>query len=138
MECVELNKVGDFHSWEKTKLKELDTEKISNVIGEKLYENKIFTIWDVTLEPNERIPFRKLASDFTWTCITDGLALTRNINGKIDLVKFKKGDTAHWKYEKNAIISDFENIGEQALKIVIVQHNPSISEKDIFNKLNLI
>ncbi|MGB5818143.1 MAG: hypothetical protein WBG90_01570 [Saonia sp.] len=133
MDCVELNKIGNFEPWDTAKIKELKNKYLSDAVGECLYENEIIKLWEITLFPNERIPFRKLDSNYSWTSLTKGSVISRNANGKINLLRLKKGDTAYWEFEGKEIISDLENIGDNILRIVVVEHKPLFKKTDLFS-----
>ncbi|NHF58088.1 hypothetical protein FK220_001960 [Flavobacteriaceae bacterium TP-CH-4] len=122
MECVEINPAGNFDSWESTKLWELQKKPISDSLGQKLlFENGNVRVWEVVLLPNERLPFRKSNADCCWISMTRGLAISRANNGKITLIRLKKGDTTFWQSENDPTIFDLENIGEQLLLFHIME-----------------
>jgi len=124
MKCVELNPEGNFDPWENGKLAELRHGKISNTIGNSLlFENKKIRLWEITLVPNQRLPFHKQTVDYSLTCLTDGTAISRYKNGKICLLRFKKGDIAYYEYnDHKEIVRDFENIGEGVIKLSLVEY----------------
>lgn len=130
MKCVELNPVDGFDAWDPLKLEELRNSDITDAVGTHLFENETVKLWEIFLGPNERIPFRKRTRSYSWTCRTNGLAITRNANGQIKLLRLKKGDTGYWEFQKEELVSDLENIGENSLKIVIVEY------KVVLNKLH--
>ncbi|WP_394750439.1 hypothetical protein [Spongiimicrobium salis] len=133
MKCVELNPVDGFDAWDPVKLQELRNEPISDAVGTPLFENSTIKLWEIALEPNERLPFRKRTKSYTWTCLTNGLAITRNANGQIKLLRLKKGDTGYWEFQRNEIISDLENIGENSIKIVIVEYKRVLQKMHTLN-----
>ncbi len=114
MECVEINPIGNFDSWEPSKLEELEKNQISESLGQHLLlENANIRVWKVLLFPNERLPFRRSNTDSCWVSMVDGLAITRWDNGKITLLRFKKGDSIFWEPENKHTAFDLENIGEE-------------------------
>jgi hypothetical protein len=123
MKCVELNPVGNFDSWEPLKLEELKSEEIGGSLSSNLiFENQSIKLFSFTMQPYDRLPFRQHGYDFSWTCPTGGLAISRNSNGKIMLLRIDQGDTGYHTPEKNSSIFDLENIGENLLEIMMIEH----------------
>lgn len=90
MTFTELNQKGNFDSWDKTKLAEIKNGKFSEAIGELLYENDEVRAWKIVLRPSERLPFRRHTSNYSCTNLTDGLLVSRNVDGSATLLRFKK------------------------------------------------
>lgn len=123
MKCVELNPEGNFDPWDPEKIEELNKKDISKSLGQDLlFENDEIRLWDITLWPNERLPFRIQNSAYSWTCLTNGLAISRHYTGKISLLRFAKGDTAYAELSEPDAVRDLENIGEGILKISVVEY----------------
>lgn len=130
MEFVELNPADSFEQWHATKLEELKAKRFDCSHGlELIFENDALCLWGVMLKPNHRIPFRKWGHKASWTCPQGGLVLTRNANGKIDLIRLKEWDSAIFQFDKNGNIFDLENIGEEALQINIIEYKSIATAK---------
>ncbi|MEP3208791.1 MAG: hypothetical protein ABJN95_06370 [Maribacter sp.] len=125
MDITEINEKTNFNTWEDEKINELKKGIFVNTLGNFLFENDSIRLWDLSLLPKERIPFGRRKSNYSLTCMTNGLAISRKSNGEIDLIRLKKGDTPIWLYEENEIICDFENIGETLLKFIVIEHKPA-------------
>lgn len=131
MKCVELNPSGNFEPWDPSKLLELQRKKIDDRLGQKLlFENDTIKVWEVILFPGERLPFRKISGNYNVTSLTEGLAVSRNANGKISLVRIKKGDSMFIEHEGQEAIYDFENIGENILFLHAMEFKPLIEKID--------
>lgn len=78
------------------------------------------------LEPGERLPFRRHLNAFSCNCLTDGLLLSRNINGAVDLLRFERGETFFRQCEEEAV-HDLENIGEHTMKVTIVEEKLALT-----------
>ena len=123
MELVELNPADNFELWQAAKLEELKAKKFDGTQGLKLlFENDALCLWGVMLKPNHRIPFRSWGHKASWTCPQGGLVLTRNANGKIELIRLKEWDSAIFHFDQDGNIFDLENIGEEALQINIMEY----------------
>lgn len=129
MKCIELNPIGNFDSWEPSKLQELRKKDIEGRLGQKLlFENDTIRVWEVVLFPGERLPFRKISGNYNFTSITKGLAISRYANGKISLVRIHKGDSMFVKHEGQESIYDFENIGENILFLHAMEFKPLVEK----------
>ncbi len=125
MDITEINEKTNFSTWEDEKVKELKKGFFVNTLGNFLFENDRIRLWDLSLLPKERIPFGRRKSNYSLTCMTDGLAISRKSNGQIDLIRFQQGDTPIWQHQDDQIICDFENIGETELKFIVIEHKPT-------------
>ena len=122
IQVVELNPVGNFEPWETSKLNELEKNQASSKLGQcLLYENDTMRLLVIRLKPKERLPFHRRSQFYSWTCNTDGLAVSRHKNGSIILIKFKKGATHFWDLGENGTIADFENTGEELIVIHVIE-----------------
>ncbi len=126
MECIEINAEGNFDTWESDKLLELQKNQIGECLGQNLlFENDNVRVWEVILMPRERLPFRKSNTDCCWVSLTKGLAISRLANGRITLIRLKKGDSTFWQSENDHTIFDIENIGENLLLFHISEFKPA-------------
>jgi len=121
MNLTEIIPIGDFDSWDKTKLDEIKKEQFSEAIGTSLFENEEIKLSEIILEPRKRIPFRRHKNNYSCTSFTDGLLISRNINGQVGLIRLKKGDNIFWECKDNEMIHDLENVGEETVKIAVVE-----------------
>lgn len=123
MNLIELSPAGNFESWEINRLNELRSEQFLERLGHTpIYENEDFSMWNITLKPKERIPFRKITNDFSYTFMTDGFAVFYQGDGKIKLGQFKKGDVYYYNIEKQGeLIIDFENTSIRDLKFMVFE-----------------
>ncbi|MGB7395558.1 MAG: hypothetical protein WA913_14305 [Pricia sp.] len=136
MKCVELNSKGNFDTWKPSKVEELRSMKIRECLGQKLlFENDLIRVWEAVLFPGERLPFRKVTGDFSFTSITEGLAISRCADGTITLVRINKGDSTFIKSAGRELIHDLENIGENILFLHAMEFKPLV-EKNMNQKMN--
>src|SRR5690606_1496151 len=126
MQCVELNQVGNFDPWEQEKIDELFHRELSDSLSDRLvFENERVKLWELILGPGERMPFRRINSNFGWVCPTGGLAISRHGNGKINMVKFEPGYAEYFVYQSKNFVYDLENIGEHPISINILEYRQS-------------
>lgn len=123
MKFVELNPSGNFAPWKPSKIEELKNIDINEPLGQQLlFENENVKLWDISLKHGERLPFRIQRTNYSWICLTGGLAISRFIDGKISLIKIEQGETDYWEFKKNELVCDFENVGYDLMKINILEH----------------
>lgn len=131
MKCVELNPVGNFDTWEPSKLGELKKKEIDDSLGQKLlFENDAIKVWEAVLSPGERLPFRKIRRNYNFVSTTGGLAVGRSASGKISLVQINKGDSMFMEHEGRESVYDFENIGENILFLHAMEFKPLVEAID--------
>lgn len=128
MAITEINSIGNFDTWDEVRLKEIKKGNFSKAIGKKLYENEDFVLWGIDLKPFERCSFRIHVNNYSCTAFSHGLALSRNVNGQIVLMRFKKGQHFYLECAGNEMITDFENVGEDTLKIAIVEEKVKLEK----------
>lgn len=121
MEVIELVGEGGFDAWNEAKLNEIREGEFSEAIGEALYENAEIRLWKIQLEPSERIPFRRHRNNYSCTIFSEGLLVSRNINGKVILLRLSKGDTFYQECKSDEMIHDLENIGESTVKVAVIE-----------------
>jgi len=121
MILTELNQKGNFKSWPESRLKEIKNGRFSEAVGEVLFENSVIKLWEILLKPSERIPFRIHNNNYSCTSFSDGLLVSRNVNGEIVLLRIKKGGTFFWENKANENIHDLENVGETSVRITIIE-----------------
>lgn len=129
MTITEINAVGNFDTWDKVRLKEIEDQVFTKDIGKLLYENKEFKLWEIDLKPFERLPFRLHNNNYSCTSFSDGLVLSRNVNGQIILIRLQKGHNFYKECTKIEMITDFENVGDEDVKIAIVEEKVEVSLK---------
>lgn len=128
MHLIELNPSGNFDPWDLHKIEELQKVQSPKALKKLvLYENSTMRLWNVCLEPKERLPFYKRKQFYSWTCLTDGIVILRNGNGQIDMIKFDKGETKYWDLGEQGTVSDLENIGENAIVLHIIEYMSEVN-----------
>jgi len=117
-----INEANNFETWDSKIINELKESSLSDSLGNLLFENNAVKLWDITLHPNERMPFYRRNSIYSFNCLTDGVLLTRTGNGKIDLIRFEQGESHVCDSKNIAVIKDMQNVGDNVLKMMIVEH----------------
>lgn len=125
-----INPDGNFNCWKETHLCEIKAKKFSNSIGKLLYENKDIIVWKITLKPGERIPFRIHNNNYSCTSFTNGLLISRNINGRIVLLRLRKGGNMYRECREKKEVVDSENIGEETIILSVVEEKTTTPLKN--------
>ncbi len=80
-------------------------------------------IWHLRLAPNETLPAHRHDRPYFWTVLTDGTAISRYGDGRIEDVIYKNGQTQHFPdlSPDNTFVHDLTNTGEEELAFVTVE-----------------
>ena len=81
------------------------------------------------LDAYERMPFRAFRNSFHMVCLTGGNVLTRFSHGGISLVIFEQGERIYQNLEKNTMVNDLQNLGEELLVMCIVEQMVPITKE---------
>lgn len=129
MKSVQINPEGNFDPWDLDKIKELrDVEMASDSVGQKLlYKDETSRLWNLTLWPTQRMPFRRHCHPCSFICMTEGLAISRYASGKIDLLQFDKGDSKYVTPNETNHIWDLENVGEHIINLYILEFHHKLA-----------
>ena len=130
MKKLEINPTGDFQLWDQNKINELECMSFPTTFGNrKLIDNKLATLWEIILEPKERLDFRKHEYPFMFHCVNGGFVITRYGSGKIDLIALDEGDNHYQELREGFIIQDLENVGDELIHLKLLQFkNNGITE----------
>ncbi|SHJ85514.1 hypothetical protein [Pseudozobellia thermophila] len=135
----ELNPAGNFDPWEASRLLELRKNKVSENLGQLLlFENDTIKVWEIFLQPGDRLGFRKTNRDYSFVAMADGLAVTRSSDGCISLIKIAKGDTGYIPCLGDDTVRDLENIGEGPLFIHVMEFLPVVLTSDVDIKTDFL
>ena len=108
-------------------IKEVKKKAFTTDIGQVLFENQEVKLWKIVLEPKQRLPFRIHYNTYSCNCLTDGLLISRNVNGAVDLIRFERGETFFRECDMEHV-HDLENVGENTVRIAIVEEKVQPSE----------
>lgn len=135
MESIQLNQTGNFDPWLPSMLDELNNYSINDSLGGYLmFEDERVKLWQIVLRPSERLPFRLQNVNYSWTCSSGGMALSRFKNGSIYLLRIEEMDTGYFEFKNRGLVSDFENIGKNVLEMDIVEYKNVVQENVIYNE----
>lgn len=87
-----------------------------------VFENEHVRVWDLTLRPGERAPFHTHTQRYFWTCIQEGIADQRTLDGVNRRRHYRNGDTLYTHHdEHHHTVHDLENVGDTVLRFTTVE-----------------
>lgn len=109
--------------WSPKLIDELKYAAGNGVVGSRLVsQTERVRVWNIQLQPGERLPFHCHVLDYFWTALTPGCARSRLADGSVAVVEYKVGDTQHFQYgARQSRIHDLENIGDAVLAFTTVE-----------------
>src|SRR5271165_6961903 len=92
-------------------------------VGTKLLSvNERVRVWEIRLQPGERIGFHRHVLDYFWTAVTPGRARSHTLDGSVIEATYAAGDTRHFVYGAGEYkIHDLENVGDTDLWFTTVE-----------------
>ncbi len=87
-----------------------------------VFENEHVRVWDLTLHPGERAPFHTHTQRYFWTCVLEGIADQRTLDGVNRRRHYRNGDTLYTHHdEHHHTVHDLENVGDTVLRFTTVE-----------------
>lgn len=101
---------------------ELENVRENRTIGNTIwFENDRIRVWDVSLQPGERLGFHCHDETYFWTATDGGRILQRYDDGTSRVVDVEVGDTNFLAYDGDqCTVHDLENIGDTFVRTVTV------------------
>ena len=123
MTYAKINSEGEFEAWDQQALDDLQVNSFSEDLGNKLiWHNNLINIWGIELLPNERLGFRKISYDFSFTSIGESYVLNHWKDGEIFLAQMKIGDLCHVQGSKlKGHVWSLENISIETLRMLVLE-----------------
>ena len=87
-----------------------------------LFENERIRVWDITLEPGERLPFHRHRTSYFYRCEAGGTVRVRFPNGEVAVYDSPPDDVRfHEIGPDDVVIHDLENVGETTVCFTTVE-----------------
>lgn len=89
-----------------------------DVATRHVFENDQIRVWEMHLEPGERVPFHCHRTPYFWICHERGRGIQRFPDGRLLHVEFDRNDVDFLDDERleTERIHDFENAGDTACR----------------------
>jgi hypothetical protein len=87
-----------------------------------LFENERVRVWDLTLQPGERVPFHRHRTSYFYRCHAGGPTLVRTPGGEAYIFASESDEvTFHAIEPDERVVHDLENVGEATLSFTTVE-----------------
>jgi beta-alanine degradation protein BauB len=87
-----------------------------------LLENQRVRVWDLRLEPGERVPFHRHQTTYFYRCHAGGPTLVRTPDGEAFVYASQTDEvTFHPIGPEDVVVHDLENIGPSTLSFTTVE-----------------
>ena len=107
----------DHSAWPEAIAKEFERERANPnpCVGSRLLsENERVRVWEIRLQPGERIGFHRHVLDYFWTSVNGGRARQHLMDGSTIEHTYAPGETRHETYGPGEYkVHDLENIGSE-------------------------
>jgi hypothetical protein len=115
---------ADRFDWPEDMIAEFNSAWGNGRVGSKLVsETPDVRVWQLRLNPGERIGFHHHVLNYFWTALTPGRSRSHMHDGNIVEAEYSAGTTRHFSFGRDEfMIHDLENIGETELVFVTVEH----------------
>jgi beta-alanine degradation protein BauB len=87
-----------------------------------LFENGWIRVWDITLEPGERLPFHRHRTSYFYRCEAGGRLRIRTQDGQ-EAEYESPADEVHFHEigPEDVVVHDLENVGETTVRFTTVE-----------------
>ena len=102
---------------------ERENRSPNGCVGQRLVsESDRVRVWDIRLQPGQRMGFHRHVLDYFWTCITGGRARAHGMDGSTSEHVYYPGETRHEAHAPGDFkVHDLENIGDAELIFTTVE-----------------
>lgn len=109
---------------------EYERDGRNGCVGTKLVsETERVRVWEIRLQPGERIGFHRHVLDYFWTAITPGRALSHMEGGRTVERDYGAGETQHESYGPGQYkVHDLQNTGDSELIFTTVEFKEGANE----------
>lgn len=112
-----------FEDWSAELLAEFEANAFNDQVGSRLLlETSRIRVWEIRLDPGERLPAHRHVLDYFWTALTDGESVQHTHDGTTREVSYKRGDTRAFEFGPGQyLLHDLNNSGSDELAFVTVE-----------------
>ncbi len=113
-----------FDGWSDDLVAEFETRAFNFEVGSTLLsETDDLKVWDIHLDPGQRLGVHRHVLDYFWTALTTGSSRQHTDDGVTREVSYTPGQTRHFRFaDHEYLLHDLENIGTTRLTFVTVEH----------------
>ncbi len=113
-----------FDGWDRALVDEFSANADNfKVGGTLLSETDDVKVWEIRLDPGERLPAHRHVLDYFWTALAGGVGRQHTDDGSTRVVRYHPGETRHFTFTPGEyLLHDLENIGDTPLAFITVEH----------------
>ncbi|OBC17117.1 hypothetical protein A5784_25005 [Mycobacterium sp. 852013-50091_SCH5140682] len=125
------NLVGEnFEGWSEDIKRDFSDNAFNGKVGGKLLaETPRARVWEIRLQPGERVSAHRHVLDYFWTAINPGSSRQHTSDGTTREVSYEAGETRYFHFGRGEyLLHDLENIGVAELVFSTVEFLESANE----------
>ena len=115
----------DRSTWPEVIAKEFERERANPnpCVGSRLLsENERVRVWEIRLQPGERIGFHRHVLDYFWTAVSGGRGRQHVHDGTTVEYTYQPGETRHETYGAGECkVHDLENLGDKEMVFMTIE-----------------
>lgn len=113
----------DFRGWADETREDFKRNANNGRVGSRLLsESSRVRVWEIRLQPGERVGAHRHVLDYFWTALNAGRSRQRTADGTTREVTYTAGETSHYTFKPGEyLLHDLENIGDTELVFSTVE-----------------
>jgi quercetin dioxygenase-like cupin family protein len=115
----------DHSAWPEAIAREFERERAdpNPCVGSRLLsENERVRVWEIRLQPGERIGFHRHVLDYFWTAVSGGRGRQHVHDGTTVEYTYQPGETRHETYAAGEFkVHDLENLGDKEMVFMTIE-----------------
>ena len=114
----------NFVGWPEEVLRDFHENAYNFNVGQRIVsETDHVRVWEIRLDPGQRLHAHRHVLDYFWTAVTAGRSRQHEDDGTTREVYYAVGDSRHFHFLPGEyLLHDLENIGLSPLIFVTVEH----------------
>jgi hypothetical protein len=117
----------DFHTWPDEVRQDFIDNEFNGEVGTRLLsESDRVRVWEIRLQPGQRVAAHRHVLDYFWTAINPGSSRQHTADGTTREVTYVPGQTRHFHFAGGEyLLHDLENVGDTELLFSTVEFRDS-------------
>jgi beta-alanine degradation protein BauB len=113
----------DFEQWPEAIRQDFEHNAFNGRVGTRLLDvSERVRVWEIRLQPGERVGAHRHVLDYFWTAVRAGQARQRTADGTTRDVTYTPGETWHFTFGPGEyLLHDLENIGPTEVTFLTVE-----------------
>ena len=113
----------NFHAWSDQIRQDFVDNAFNGQVGSRLLsESDRVRVWEIRLQPGQRVAAHRHVLDYFWTAINPGSSRQHTADGTTREVAYVAGQTRHFHFaEGEYLLHDLENVGDTELVFSTVE-----------------